>query len=297
MKKRGRLKFKKFRIKTWQLILVLIPLFFLDATLLRWDHVKMTELAAAVIEADKDGNEEELVNSLERLREFVRKGGTLIVTGATGIYDYYGNPYNNFALSDVMGVDFLGEYSPKVNYTGEELILSDCEAPLGKVTGAKPLAYFNFPIYPVNDPYEYASIHSNPPGRATGYPAITENRFGEGKCVWIGASFILKKQFTQKEFAKKIYKKYIDCHIETDLPYSVELTVLEGNGKKSVCVVNMQDQYPPLPIYDRYIMFEAEKPKRIIKASDGQEACWEYTGSKVKITIDKLSFAEFFVME
>ena len=71
MKKRGRLKFKKFRIKTWQLIFVLIPLFFLDATLLRWDHGKMTELAAAVIEADKDGNEEELVNSLERLREFV----------------------------------------------------------------------------------------------------------------------------------------------------------------------------------------------------------------------------------
>ena len=62
-------------------------------------------------------------------------------------------------------------------------------------------------------------------------------------------------------------------------------------------MVNMQDQYPPLPIFERYIVFETEKPKRITKASDGLEALWEYTGGKVKITIDKLSFAEFFVIE
>ena len=233
----------------------------------------------------------------ERLREFVRRGGNLIVTGATGIYDYKGNHYDSFALSDVMGVDFLWEYSPRVNYTGKELILSDGEAPLGKLTGAKPLEYFNFPIYSIDDPYKYASIHSNPPGKATEFPAITENKFGKGKCLWIAAPFILKKQYTQKEFAKKLYKKYIECPIETDLPYSVELTSLLGNNKKAVCVVNMQDQYPPLPIFERYIVIETEKPKRITKASDGLEALWEYTGGKVKITIDKLSFAEFFVIE
>ena len=48
MKKRGRFKFK---IKTWQLILVLVPLLFLDATLLRLDHIKMTELRDAVLAA------------------------------------------------------------------------------------------------------------------------------------------------------------------------------------------------------------------------------------------------------
>ena len=233
----------------------------------------------------------------ERLREFVAGGGNLIVTGATGICDYYGNPYGNFALGDLMGVDFLHKYSPAVNYTGKDLILSDCEAPLGKVTRAKVLAYFNFPLYPVNDVFEYASIHSNPPGKETEYPAVTENSYGKGKCMWISAPFILKKQYTQKEFAKKLYKKYIKGPIETDLPYSVEITCLEGNGKKALCVVNMQDQYPPLPLYNNRILIDMPKPNKIIKASTGEEALWEYTENRVKITTDKLIFGEFYVID
>ena len=69
MKKRGR--FKIHKIKTWQLILILIPLLFLDATLLRLDHVRMTELRDAVLQADASENDEEVTKRLEELREYV----------------------------------------------------------------------------------------------------------------------------------------------------------------------------------------------------------------------------------
>ena len=69
MKKRGRIKFHK--VKTWKLLLVLLPLFFVDATLLRIDHIKMTELRDAVLEADKNENDEEIAQSLEKLKDFV----------------------------------------------------------------------------------------------------------------------------------------------------------------------------------------------------------------------------------
>ncbi len=69
MKKRGRLKFHK--VKTWKLLLILLPLFFVDATLLRIDHIKMTELRDAVLEADKNENDEEIAQSLEKLKDFV----------------------------------------------------------------------------------------------------------------------------------------------------------------------------------------------------------------------------------
>ncbi len=63
---------KKFgAIKTWQLILILIPLAFLIATLLRFDHLKMVDLRDQVLAADEAGNEEELKASLESLRNFV----------------------------------------------------------------------------------------------------------------------------------------------------------------------------------------------------------------------------------
>ena len=69
MKKRGRIKFHK--VKTWKLLVILLPLLFVDATLLRIDHIKMTELRDAVLEADKNENDEEILQNLEKLKDFV----------------------------------------------------------------------------------------------------------------------------------------------------------------------------------------------------------------------------------
>lgn len=69
MKKRGRIKFHK--VKTWQLLVVLIPLFFVDATLLRFDHIRMTELRDAVMVADEVEDEEGVLKGLEELKDFV----------------------------------------------------------------------------------------------------------------------------------------------------------------------------------------------------------------------------------
>ena len=69
MKKRGRLKFH--RIKTWQLLIILVPLLFLDATFLRLDHIKMSELREAVLAADQSDNDEEVSRTLEELKAFV----------------------------------------------------------------------------------------------------------------------------------------------------------------------------------------------------------------------------------
>ncbi len=69
MKKRGRIKFHK--IKTWQLVVALIPLLFVDATLMRLDHIHMTELRDAVLEADKNEDDEAVASALEMLKEYV----------------------------------------------------------------------------------------------------------------------------------------------------------------------------------------------------------------------------------
>ena len=70
MFKRGQFKFKKFKVKTWQLLILLIPLLFLDATLLRLDHVKMVELRDQVLAADEAGDDALISESLENLKKF-----------------------------------------------------------------------------------------------------------------------------------------------------------------------------------------------------------------------------------
>lgn len=42
-------------IRTWHIVLILIPLLFMSATFLRLDHLKMNELKTAVLEADRAG--------------------------------------------------------------------------------------------------------------------------------------------------------------------------------------------------------------------------------------------------
>lgn len=69
MKKRGRVKIHK--IKTWQLLIVLVVLLFVDATLLRMDHVRMTELRGAVLMADASDDEAAVETALGELKDFV----------------------------------------------------------------------------------------------------------------------------------------------------------------------------------------------------------------------------------
>ena len=68
------IKLKKLHaVKTWQLFLIFILLLFASATLLRLDHIKMTDLRAAVLEADKSDNEFILADSLNALKDFTTK--------------------------------------------------------------------------------------------------------------------------------------------------------------------------------------------------------------------------------
>lgn len=72
-------------IRTWQLFLVLIPLVFFTATLLRFDHLKMVELRDAVLTADEVGNEEDLKQALTALRDFTYSHTVINITENNGI--------------------------------------------------------------------------------------------------------------------------------------------------------------------------------------------------------------------
>ena len=63
-------KLKGFKVKTWQLMVILVPLLFIDATLMRLDHIRMTEIRDAVLEADAAEDDEAIEQNLTKLKEF-----------------------------------------------------------------------------------------------------------------------------------------------------------------------------------------------------------------------------------
>lgn len=77
-------KFKRFKIKTWMLILVLFLLLFLDATALRLNHIRMTELRDAVLAADEQDNDALIEEGLVNLKEFVFSNTVINVVEENG---------------------------------------------------------------------------------------------------------------------------------------------------------------------------------------------------------------------
>ena len=58
------------KVKIWQLAMILVPLLFIYATLLRFDHLKMVDLRQAVLDADASGDEAEITRTLNDLKQF-----------------------------------------------------------------------------------------------------------------------------------------------------------------------------------------------------------------------------------
>ena len=108
-------------IKTWQLILILLPLLFVAATLLRFDHLKMMDLRAAVLSADEANDDEDIATSLQKLKDFtdthivvniVEKNGRQDLTFGTGPF-YLENLYIRTATAAI------AEAEKKLEETGD----------------------------------------------------------------------------------------------------------------------------------------------------------------------------------
>ncbi len=88
-------------VRSWQLLLILIPLTFVTATLLRLDHLKMSDLRRAVLDADAANDDAAIQESLIKLQDFVfshvvinvaESNGTQSIVFGTGPF-YLENQY------------------------------------------------------------------------------------------------------------------------------------------------------------------------------------------------------------
>ncbi|MFZ1250178.1 MAG: hypothetical protein WAR37_01905 [Candidatus Microsaccharimonas sp.] len=73
MADKGRIKqsiYELQRVKTWQLVILLVIVGFIAATFLRLNNIGMVQRRDAVISADKEGNEQDIINRLYDLQRY-----------------------------------------------------------------------------------------------------------------------------------------------------------------------------------------------------------------------------------
>lgn len=138
-----KLKFRK--IKTWILLVLLLVMCFIDATLLRLNHIHMTELRDAVIAADEAGDTEAISTSLDELRNYVfshivinvvEENGQQQITFGTGPF-YLENQYNRDAYQ---AIDEAQAALESVNGEVYQLAYDVC-TPLAEGNGWNAIAY------------------------------------------------------------------------------------------------------------------------------------------------------------
>lgn len=82
---RRRARQRKFHVRTWWLLVALVPLCVADVQLLRDGHIRMTELRDAVMQADVDEDDEAIAQGLMELKEFVFNNIVINITEENGV--------------------------------------------------------------------------------------------------------------------------------------------------------------------------------------------------------------------
>ncbi len=241
---------------------------------------------------------------VEKVREFVRSGGTLVATGLTSLKRPDGSGSGDFALADVFGVSFCGKMSRRVNYLvvgGEQKeVLCNQPAPLVRLNGARPLAGLSEPLFDP-DAKNYTSIHSNPPGRDTGCPGMTLHEFGKGRCIYIAPAVMALQQDSHQTFVEAILREFAPAPevAETNMPVAVEITLLEGQKSVLVGLVNYQKELPNVPVHDLRVKLRLgeKRPQRCSKVSDGQMLDFSFEDGLLEFSIPELETIEMVEIE
>ena len=195
---------------------------------------------------------------LDTLERYVREGGNLYISGNTdpklaerllGLVFKGKTPENmTYAAPTELGRTAFGdEYSAKypVSYEGPQPMMENPQ-------NHPVLARITLPYTNPADSTRFASIHSNPPGRPTEYPAAILAQVGKGKVLWL--SFCPEKASSASLHA--LTRHLIGLLYQPQILAStahpcLEYTLFEDEEGYTLHAVNVQEEPAlPLPAYE-----------------------------------------------
>ena len=209
--------------------------------------------------------------------------------------------------------ELFGEYSKKYPLTVYDSAYRMEGTPNGKVLATLTLPYsLQASTFLVcadlelqvetdpNDPRnESASMHSDPPGIVTDYPAIIEADVGKGKLIWSCAPFENTELTQPRKVFVNLLKKYLPETVfsSDDTPYVVEYQLWEDEEGCYLWAVNLQYADEVLPVFDFHVSLLCDKPKRVTRVSDGKEMETTWADGRLTLHIDRLDLYEIFDIE
>lgn len=247
---------------------------------------------------------------------YVHQGGRLYVSGLSGLCDGDGNPRNDFALADVLGVHYAGETDWNMTYmTPTEEGLSDfgsytkayplcMQLPQVIITADEDVMVLATRTMPLNAPKErdrFAAAISNPPAETTGEPALTWHAYGNGYAVYAAGQLEVIEYSAQREVFASLVRRLMPLTPlwESNAPKAVQINVFaRESGEYLVNVLNFQEELPAIPIHDLTITLHLDKPiQTAFYAADGAPCQMKMTDHSVTLNLRRLDVFEMIVLK
>ncbi|MCE5258924.1 MAG: alpha-L-fucosidase [Chloroflexi bacterium] len=202
----------------------------------------------------------------EAFRSYVGAGGKLYASKYASLIGNDGVRHVDFMLSDVFGISYVGETREAFTYIAPESATGDLLAgysakwPLGldqsqvmlqAHPGTQILGRLTLPYTLPSDPRRFASIHSNPPGIATGYPALVLHTYGKGQACY--SAMALEGAEMHRDIIANIVRMLAaPFSVRAEAPKAVEVTTYHqpDNQRYIVSLVNFQKELPNIPVND-----------------------------------------------
>ena len=163
----------------------------------------------------------------DRLHDFARNGGTVILTARSGVKDKHNNcimeqlptVYREFVGCHVSEYDPIGRGTNSVRFEDGEVFKCKQWCDVLETDTAEVLARYDCDFY-------------------KGSPAVTVNRYGKGTAYYVGT---VGERRMYEKLAEDILGKTGVAYI-ADLPENVEVTTRTGNGVTAQFIFNDSDE-------------------------------------------------------
>ena len=241
---------------------------------------------------------------VERLVDYVRDGGTLYFSGADHpvlLRELVGGELTGYTADNKIYVAPKKRHESKfLGFNAEYPLFVDAtSAPIVKGVDRKSVvATITLPYTEPNSKV-FASIHSDPPGRATQMPAVVIREYGRGRVIWSALPIegIDVEDYGEILLSLLMGKKR-DFAVRTDAPEDVEITLFRDGDELLASAVHLSDRVRErtVPAFRLSIKCERE-PKAVRLLPEGAPVKFSYKGGYVTFRARTLRIFDMYSIE
>jgi hypothetical protein len=172
------------------------------------------------------------------------------------------------------------------------------EAEIVDAAGLTVLATMTLP-YTMTSTYEFAAIHSNPPGIYTESPCAVLKKLGGGSILWTAAPIEMSRPYMSRQvFYRMIDLLRGEAVFTSNAPKFVEVLGWNKEGTDYFAVINEQEESPVAPMYDIWIDVKGKAGQKAWLLPDNREVETQTVeGDTLRIYLPKLEIFQMIRLE